>query len=98
MKRKTRKATRAVSADDESPDWLEAKSSVPYQRYTQASLDELAADLEKGIRDLPVWKDYVRRFGIKEARAILPRGLVLNQITDGSPRNQIGFTVRPSGF
>jgi len=87
MKRKARTATRAVPAEDELPDWLEAKPSVPYQRYTKASLDDLSADLEKGIWDLPVWKDYVRRFGLKEARNILRRGMVINQITDGSPRN-----------
>ncbi len=87
MSEKARKTIRAVPAADEFPDWLEAKPSVPYQRYTKASLDELAADLERGIKDLPVWKDYVRRFGLKEARNILRRGMVLNQITDGSPRN-----------
>jgi hypothetical protein len=27
------------------------------------------------------------RLGIKEARAILRRGLVINQITDGNPKN-----------
>jgi hypothetical protein len=87
MKRKASKATCAVPAEDELPDWLEAKSSAPYQRYTKASLDDLSANLEQGIRDLPVWKDYVRRFGLKEARAILRRGMVINQITDGSPQN-----------
>jgi hypothetical protein len=50
-------------------------------------LDDLAADIEQGIRDLPVWKDYVRRFGWKAAREILRRGLVINQITDGNPGN-----------
>jgi len=70
MKRKARKATRPVSAEDESPDWLEAKPSVHYQRYTKASLDELVADLERGIKDLPVWKDYVRRFGLRKTRQL----------------------------
>ncbi len=87
MKRNARKVNRFLAAESEPPAWLEAKPSVPCQRYTKASLDELAANLEQGIRNLPVWKDYVRRFGLKEARVILRRGMVLNQITDGSPRN-----------
>jgi hypothetical protein len=87
VKRKIRKAACALPDKSELPPWLEDKPSVPYQRYTKASLDDLAANIERGIKDLPVWKDYVRRFGLKEARNILRRGLVLNQITDGSPQN-----------
>jgi hypothetical protein len=87
VKKKTRKATPSVPAEEESPDWLEDKPFAPYQRYAKASLDDLAADIEQGIRDLPVWKDYVRRFGWKAAREILRRGLVINQITDGNPGN-----------
>lgn len=87
MKRKNRKAARTLPDKSELPAWLEDKPSVPCRRYTKASLDDLAANIERGIKDLPVWKDYVRRFGLKEARNILRRGLVLNQITDGSPQN-----------
>ena len=84
MKKKTRKVTRSLPVEA-GP--RENKLPVPYQRYTKASLDELVADLERGIKDLPVWKDYVRRFGLKEARNNLRRGLVLNQITEGNSEN-----------
>jgi len=47
----------------------------------------MAENAEIGIRDLPVWKEYVQRYGIEEARNILRRGLLMNQITDGNPEN-----------
>jgi hypothetical protein len=47
----------------------------------------MSADVETGIEDLPVWKKYVQRFGLEEARKILRRGLLINQITDGNPQN-----------
>jgi hypothetical protein len=47
----------------------------------------MSADVETGIEDLPVWKEYVQRFGLEEARKILRRGLLINQITDGNPQN-----------
>jgi hypothetical protein len=53
----------------------------------QAQREEMSADVEKGIRDLPVWKDYVQRFGLEEARKIVRRGLLINQITDSNPQN-----------
>jgi hypothetical protein len=49
--------------------------------------DDLAANMEKGIRDLPVWQDLVARVGLKEARQILRRGLIVHRITDGNPKN-----------
>jgi len=47
----------------------------------------MSANVEIGIEDLPVWKEYVQRFGLAEARKILRRGLLINQITDGNPQN-----------
>jgi hypothetical protein len=76
-----------VLAESGPQNWPETKPAGSFQHSSKTNLDELAANVEPGIRDLPVWKDYVRRFGLKEARAILRRGLVINQITDGSPRN-----------
>jgi len=63
------------------------KPSAPFQRFSKANLDELAADMETGIRDLPVWREWVQRFGLAAARKFLRRGLVINQLTDGNPRN-----------
>ena len=54
---------------------------------TELDIDEVATNLERGIRDLPVWKDLVARAGLKEARKILRQGMLINRITDGSPRN-----------
>jgi len=87
VKRKTRKATRSLPVEDESPDWLEDQPSAPHQRYCKASLDDLDANIEQGIRDLPVWKDLVARVGLKEARKILRGGVLINRITDGNPQN-----------
>ena len=53
----------------------------------QARREEMAANVEIGIEDLPVWKEYVQRFGLEEARKILRRGLLINQLTGGNPRN-----------
>ena len=53
----------------------------------QAQREEMAANVEIGIEDLPVWKEYVQRFGLEEARKILRRGLLINQLTGGNPRN-----------
>jgi hypothetical protein len=63
------------------------KTSAPCQRFSKANLDELAADMERGIQDLPVWKEWVQRFGLAVARKFLRRGLVINQLTDGNPDN-----------
>jgi hypothetical protein len=43
--------------------------------------------MERGIQDLPVWKEWVQRFGLAVARKFLRRGLVINQLTDGNPDN-----------
>jgi len=63
----------------------------------ELSLDELAQNVERGIRGLPVWKDFVARFGLKEARAILRRGLIVQRITGGNPENRTRFTY-PADF
>ena len=47
----------------------------------------MAVHMEKGIRDLPVWKYLVARMGFKEARKILRQGMLMNAITDGNPGN-----------
>jgi hypothetical protein len=36
---------------------------------------------------LPVWRQYVRQFGLKRARQILRQGLLIHEITDGNPKN-----------
>ena len=53
----------------------------------QAQREEMSANVEIGIEDLPVWKEYVQRFGLEEARKILRQGLLINQLTDGNPQN-----------
>ena len=53
----------------------------------RAQREEMSANVEIGIEDLPVWKEYVRRFGVEETRKILRRGLLINQMTDGNPQN-----------
>jgi hypothetical protein len=73
VKRKTRKVAGAM---------LDAAKPC-----AQAQREEMSANVETGIQDLPVWKEYVQRFGIEEARKILRRGLLINQITDGNPQN-----------
>jgi hypothetical protein len=93
MKRKPRKIEDSVSAGEALPDWLSEEDLIlePLEEATvdvdELDPNDLVANMEKGIRDLPVWKDLVARVGIKEARAILRRGLVINQITDGNPKN-----------
>ena len=63
------------------------ESARPLHKFSHAHLDEMAADIEKGLRDLPVWKDLVARMGLKEARKILRQGILMNWITDGNPGN-----------
>jgi hypothetical protein len=70
------------------PDWLEESPSFVSQKlFSKERQQEMAENAEIGIRDLPVWKEYVQRYGIEEARNILRRGLLMNQITDGNPEN-----------
>jgi hypothetical protein len=93
MKRKPRKIEDAVSADEVLPDWLSEEDLILEPLDEEAvdvdelDPDDMAANMEKGIRDLPVWQDLVARVGLKEARQILRRGLIVQRITDGNPKN-----------
>ncbi|MGO8765430.1 MAG: hypothetical protein ACLQSR_09910 [Limisphaerales bacterium] len=93
MKKKTRKVTRSLPVEA-LPDWLgeEDLTLDPLEEEAELDIDELdqddlATNLERGIRDLPVWKDLVARVGLKEARKILRQGMLINRITDGNPKN-----------
>jgi hypothetical protein len=93
MKRRHRSIKHASSPEESLPDWLgEADLTVDPLEEAAVDIDELdqddlATNLERGIRDLPVWKDLVARVGLKEARKILRQGMLINRITDGNPEN-----------
>ena len=59
----------------------------PSAKFSKRRLDRLVADQERNFRDLPVWREWVQRFGLAAARKFLRRGLVINQLTDGNPDN-----------
>lgn len=73
--------------------WKEKREKSPVHgprrqnRARRPQAEEMSANVERGIEDLPVWKEYVQRFGLEEARKILRRGLLINRITDGNPQN-----------
>ena len=56
-------------------------------KFSKQRLDRLAAGMERGFYDLPVWRQYVRQFGLKRACQILRQGLLIHEITDGNPKN-----------
>jgi hypothetical protein len=91
MKRKHRKISNSISKEETIPDWLggEDLNDPPDVDELEGELDDddLPANVEKGIRDLPVWKDLVARVGLQEARNILRRGLMVNRIINGNPDN-----------
>jgi hypothetical protein len=87
VKKKNRKVAKSMPDESKLPDWLEGEPSGPAKPYTKEQQEELAAGIEKGIRDTPVWKDMVRRVGLKEARRILKLGILSNQLPDGNPQN-----------
>jgi len=87
LKKQHQKHSKKPLAPTGGPHSHEPKPAAPFKRYSKANLDELAADTERGIRDLPVWKEWVQRFGRAVARKFLRRGLVINQLTDGNPDN-----------
>ena len=91
MKRKQRKTRNQLSKEETIPDWLGGEDLVepPDVEELEGELeeDDLPANVEKGIRDLPVWQDLVARVGLQEARNILRRGLMVNRIIDGNPEN-----------
>jgi hypothetical protein len=43
--------------------------------------------LERGIKDLPVWKDHVRRFGLKAVRDRLRKNFLLRLFTGANAEN-----------
>jgi hypothetical protein len=87
LKKQHRKQSKKPSAAGGGNLSHDFKSAGSFKRYSKANLDLLTADLEKGIRDLPVWREWVQRFGLAEARKFLRRGLVINQLTDGNAGN-----------
>ena len=93
MKRKHQRIEDSISLDETLPDWLSEEDlmvdPLPEEvvDVDEPDQDDLAVDIEKGIRDLPVWKDLVARVGLKEARKILRQGMLINRITDGNPGN-----------
>lgn len=87
MKRKTRKVACSRAAAAEPSNGLADGTAAPFQRYTKANLDRLIADVELTIRDLPVWKNLVKRVGLRAARKILRQGYLISQLTDGDPHN-----------
>jgi hypothetical protein len=84
MNHRSRKITRPQSDQTRLTGQLARKPAASANRHSQAYLDFMAENLERGIRDLPVWKNLVKRVGLSEARKILRRGLLIHQITDGS--------------
>jgi len=50
-------------------------------------LDEVAAGVEKGIRDTRAWKETVRREGLQQARRLLRLALLAGQLPGANPRN-----------
>jgi hypothetical protein len=87
VKKKAPKMLRSRHGESQVPDGHENKPVVPFRPCSKENLDELAADIETGIRDLPVWKDHVRRLGLKRTRQILWRGILIRLLTDGKPQN-----------
>lgn len=102
MKRHRRNNPPANSPSTDTSGWLDPDNSsdeelIPFpeqeavgiaQRpFTAEYFFDVAASVELAICDLPVWKALVARVGLREARRILRRGVFVNRITDGSPRN-----------
>lgn len=101
MSRKHRRKRQSEEPLPEPTDWSGQEDAwdeadIPFpeqdqvdycQPITTKKLLVLADNIERGIRDLPVWKNLVARVGLKEARKILRRGLFINRITDGNPGN-----------
>ncbi|HZI34020.1 MAG TPA: hypothetical protein VFF11_16895 [Candidatus Binatia bacterium] len=102
MKRKSRNKRHSNRPPAKTSAWLDLDDNsdedlVPFPEVEGAdatikpfSADyflDVAINVEKAICDLPVWKDLVARVGLQKARKILRRGVFIDQITDGSPRN-----------
>lgn len=91
MKRKRGKNDKPDQDNEPLPDWLggEDLKDPPELEELAEELDDddLPANIEKGIRDLPVWQDLVARVGIEEARRILRCGLLAGQLPECNPEN-----------
>lgn len=77
---------RKVSTE-EIPDWVLDDSLVSNKPLTKQDLDELAAEVETGIRDTPAWKQLLRRVGEKEADRILSVSLFAKLGIQSNPNN-----------
>lgn len=91
MKRKRRTISKQKFKEETIPDWLggEALKDPPDVDELEAELDDddLPANVEKGICDLPVWKNLVARVGLQEARKILRCGLLAGRLPKSNPDN-----------
>jgi hypothetical protein len=89
MKRRRRQSK---SRDQESqvPAWILDEAPKRKKPYTKAEMDGLAADVQAGIQDTPVWKEYVRRFGKQKA-------IRIHHIVQGDPNNSLRFDWSSSG-
>jgi hypothetical protein len=87
MKPKPRKVTRPLPENSRSPDWPPDKPCEAAVRFSKANQDQIVAGVEKGIRDLPVWKNMVRQIGLKAARQRLKLGLLGSQMPEGNSEN-----------
>lgn len=64
--------------------------TLPHKDWSYVAnqwLDEVAAGVEKGIRDTHAWKETVRREGLREARRRLRLSLLAGQLPCVNPRN-----------
>ena len=66
MKKRTHKTTSAKPKAAPLPDWLEDPPAASLQPFSKENQAELAANVELGIRGLPVWKDLVQRVGLRK--------------------------------
>ena len=87
MKRRIRRLTHRLPAQAEPQAGEEMDASDSSQLFSDQNLDRLAADMELALRDLPVWKNLVKRVGLPAARKILRRNYLIRFLTNGSPRN-----------
>jgi hypothetical protein len=84
MKRKRRKP---ANQEAQVPAWVLDDATKPRKPLTKKELDDLDANVQAGIEDTPVWRDYVRRFGKKEAARILKVGIFSSHVVKGDPNN-----------
>ena len=87
MAMKRRGRSEPAKQESQVPAWVLDDDPRRQRPYTKAELDGLAAHVQAGIEDTPVWKDYVRRFGKKEAARILKVGIFFSHIVQGDPNN-----------